>query len=99
MGFVNNFMMASNPQIVKTYAQNQLKEMFSLVINTAKMASYLLLIIGIPVFIEVEFCLSCGWASIRPMRHYFYASFLYNRGCKLSVLLLSVPSMLLAISN
>ncbi len=55
MGFVNNFMMASNPQIVKTYAQNQLKEMFSLVINTAKMASYLLLIIGIPVFIEVEF--------------------------------------------
>ena len=42
MGFVNNFMMASNPQIVKTYAQNQLKEMFSLVINTAKMASYLL---------------------------------------------------------
>lgn len=66
MGFVNNFMMASNPQIVKTYAQNQLKEMFSLVINTAKMASYLLLIIGIPVFIEVEFLLELWLGEYPP---------------------------------
>ena len=66
MGFVNNFLMAANPQIIKSYAQKQLKEMFSLVINSAKMASYLLLFIGIPVFIEVEFLLEIWLGEYPP---------------------------------
>lgn len=66
MGFVNNFLMAANPQIVKYYAQNQLHKMFSLVINTAKLASYLLLIIGIPVFIEIEFLLKLWLVEYPP---------------------------------
>lgn len=66
MGLVNNFLMAANPQIVKSYAQKQLKEMFSLVINSAKMASYLLLFIGVPVFIEVEFLLEIWLGEYPP---------------------------------
>ena len=66
MGFVNNFLMAANPQIVKYYAQKQLNEMFSLVINTAKLASYLLLFIGIPIFIEIEFLLKLWLVEYPP---------------------------------
>ena len=57
IGFVNNFLMAVTPQIVKNYAKKQMSEMFSLVINSAKLGSYLFLFISIPVFIEIEFLL------------------------------------------
>ena len=65
MAFVGNFMAATNPQIIKSYAQKHLEEMFTLVINAAKMSSYLLLIIGIPVFIELEFLLKL-WLGDYP---------------------------------
>lgn len=57
MQFVNNFLMAANPQLVKYYANNQLKEMANLAINTACYSTYLLLLIGIPVFVEIEYLL------------------------------------------
>lgn len=63
--FAANIIAAASPQIVKSYAQKHLDEMFSLVINTAKMSSYLLLIIGIPVFIEIEFLLKI-WLGEYP---------------------------------
>lgn len=50
---------------MKSYAQKHLDEMFSLVINSAKMSSYLLLIIGIPVFVEIEFLLKI-WLGEYP---------------------------------
>lgn len=65
MAFVNNFLMAANPQIIKSYAQNKLEDMYTLVINTAKLASYLLLIIGIPIFIETEYLLTV-WLGKYP---------------------------------
>lgn len=60
-----NIITAASPQIVKSYAQKRLDEMFSLVINTAKMSSYLLLVIGIPVFVEIEFLLKI-WLGEYP---------------------------------
>ena len=65
MSFVNNFLMAANPQIVKNYASGNLTEMFDLVINVAKLASCLLLLIGIPVFIDIEYLLSL-WLGEYP---------------------------------
>lgn len=55
MQFVNNFLMAANPQLTKYYANNQIREMQQLAINTAKLATFLLLFIGIPVFVEIEY--------------------------------------------
>jgi O-antigen/teichoic acid export membrane protein len=57
MQFVNNFLMAANPQLIKYYANNQIPEMVRLAINTANLATYLLLFVGIPVFIEIEYLL------------------------------------------
>lgn len=55
--FATNIIIAANPQIVKSYAQRHLDKMYSLVVHTGQMASYLMLTISIPVFIEIEFLL------------------------------------------
>lgn len=52
--FVENFQIALNPQIVKYYASNDVKAMANLTINGAQFSSYLLLLIGIPLFIDIE---------------------------------------------
>lgn len=65
MQFVNNFQMAANPQLVKYYANNQMREMARLAINTASFSTYLLLLIGIPVFLETEYLLGL-WLGEYP---------------------------------
>ena len=55
--FVENFMVALNPQIVKSYASGDIQRMSSLVINGARFGCYLFLLLGIPLFIEIEFVL------------------------------------------
>lgn len=56
--FVDNFLVALNPQIVKTYASNDIGRMSSLVINGGRFGCYLLLFLGIPLFIEIEWVLT-----------------------------------------
>ena len=58
MQFVNNFTMAINPQITKTYAAGQRQEMFKLVCRGAKFSYFLLLLIALPMIIETEIVLS-----------------------------------------
>lgn len=65
MQFVNNFQTAVNPQIVKLFAAGNKSEMIKLMINNSKFAGYLLLIIAIPVFIELEFVLEI-WLGEYP---------------------------------
>lgn len=55
--FVTNFQVALNPQIVKTYASGDINAMSKLVIRGAEYSSYLMLLLGIPLFIEIEFVL------------------------------------------
>ena len=61
-GFVNkfvvNFQIALNPQIVKMYASGNIAEMSKLTIRGAEYSTYLMLIIGIPLFVEIEFVLN-----------------------------------------
>lgn len=56
--FVLNFQVANRPQIVKYYAQSNLKEMHKLIMNSSKFSSYLLILFGIPVFIETPFLIN-----------------------------------------
>jgi O-antigen/teichoic acid export membrane protein len=65
MQFVNNFLMAANPQLIKFYANKQIKEMENLAIYTAKFATFLLLFVGIPVFIEIDYLLQL-WLGVYP---------------------------------
>ena len=63
--FVNNFQMASNPQIIKSYATDDKKYMINLVIRTSKFSFYLLFVLTIPVIMEIEYILKL-WLIIVP---------------------------------
>lgn len=55
--FVQNFQTAVNPQIIKQYAAKEYESLFQLVINNARLAEYLYLLIAIPAFVEINFVL------------------------------------------
>lgn len=56
-GFVTNFQMAVNPQITKTYAAGELKQMHSLIFSSTKLSFFLLFMFFLPLFIEAEWIL------------------------------------------
>ena len=50
--FCRNFQMALNPQITKTYAQQELDSMHKLIKRSSKFSFYLLLLLSLPVVLE-----------------------------------------------
>lgn len=54
MGFVNNFTMAINPQITKSYAANEKPYMFQLIYKGAKFSFFLMMFFAIPCILEAE---------------------------------------------
>lgn len=64
--FVLNFMMAINPQITKSYANGNHQYMCSLIFMSAKYASYIMLLIAIPLVIETEYVLNV-WLKEIPV--------------------------------
>ena len=63
--FVSNFQVAVNPQIIKQYAGKEWESLYKLVINNARIAEYLFLLIAIPVFLETDFLLKL-WLGDYP---------------------------------
>lgn len=63
--FVSNFQMASNPQIIKTYAAEDSEYMVNLVIRTSKLSFYLLFILSLPVILEIDYILNI-WLKLVP---------------------------------
>lgn len=53
-GFVTNFQTAFNPQIIKSYAQNDTNYLMSLMIRSAKLSSFLILLFFIPIIFELQ---------------------------------------------
>ena len=56
--FVSNFQTAFNPQIVKSWASNELEYFYSLLIRAAKVSYYLLFFIALPLHLNADFVLS-----------------------------------------
>lgn len=54
---VNNFSTSINPQITKSYASGNIKDMFVLICRGAKFSCFLLLLFAIPVLYEAEYIL------------------------------------------
>lgn len=52
--FVNNFTMAINPQITKSYAAGEREYMFKLICQGSKYAYILLLFLVVPIFLETD---------------------------------------------
>ena len=64
-GFVTNFQMALNPQIIKNYAIKELDYMNSIVLKGAKFSYYILFIIALPVFLSTDYILEL-WLGAYP---------------------------------
>jgi len=65
MQFSSNFQTALNPQITKTYAQNDLQSMHKLIYRSSKYSFMLLLLLSLPVMIEATAILKL-WLKIVP---------------------------------
>lgn len=64
--FVANFQTALNPQIIKSYAQNDMKSMYKLIFYSSKISFLLLFILSLPLFLETEYILSV-WLKKTPV--------------------------------
>ena len=65
MQFVNNFTVAVNPQIIKSYASGEREYMYKLVCLGAKYSYFLLLIFLVPIVCEADYILRL-WLKIVP---------------------------------
>lgn len=90
--FVNNFIIATRPQIIKYYASNQKTQMMKLAFQSSKFSYYLLFILSMPVLIETGIIFSV-WLKQIPE----YA-IIFTRLIIISTLIdvLSYPLMTLA---
>lgn len=70
-GFIRSFTMALNPQITKTYADNDIERCTNLVFYSAKYSFLIYLIFIIPVFVNVEYILSLWLTVIPPFTEMF----------------------------
>ena len=52
--FVQNYVFAVNPQVVKAYAAGEREDMMKLVFQTSKLAYFLLFVVVLPLMLEVE---------------------------------------------
>jgi O-antigen/teichoic acid export membrane protein len=63
--FVQNFQMAMNPQIIKSYAAGDLKYMHQLIFQGAKYSFFLLFTLSLPIMLETEIILKL-WLKTVP---------------------------------
>lgn len=63
--FVNNFTMAINPQITKSYANNNLERMYDLICFGSKYSFFLTLLITYPFLLETNWILKT-WLNVVP---------------------------------
>jgi O-antigen/teichoic acid export membrane protein len=63
--FVQNFMMALNPQITKSYASGDSCYMFKLVFQGARLSYYILLLLCLPIFLNTHYILVV-WLKLVP---------------------------------
>lgn len=63
--FINNFQLAVNPQIIKSYAQGNISRCHDLILQSSKFSYYLMLIIILPFLLNVDFILRF-WLKTPP---------------------------------
>lgn len=63
--FIINFQTALNPQIIKTYAQEDFVSMHLLMIRSSRFSFYLMWFLSLPILLETEFILRL-WLGIIP---------------------------------
>lgn len=64
-GFVSNFQMALNPQIVKSFAKDDREYMHQLIFQGSKYSFFLMYILSLPIILEADTILSI-WLKVVP---------------------------------
>ena len=72
--FVQNFMMALNPQITKSYASGDKKYMFNLIFQGARLSYYILLLLCIPIILNTHYILVV-WLKLVPEHTVLFVQF------------------------
>ena len=76
--FVSNFMVASNPQIIKTYAAGEYHETLKLLCRCSKFSFYLVLLLGIPLILQADYILSLWLVEVPAYTTVFVQLLLLN---------------------
>ena len=91
--FANNFMIALNPQITKSYASDDIKYAHFLVERGARFSFYILLFLAMPILLETEFILKI-WLNNFPQQ-----SLIFVRLVIMSTLVDSISNTLITLQN
>lgn len=78
-GFASNFMMAVNPQIIKTYAVNDKHNLDLLIYRGSKISFSLLTIISYPLIVLMPFILELWLGKVPPITILFTRLVLFNK--------------------
>lgn len=76
--FVANFQMASNPQIIKSYAVGAYDDTMKLVCQCSKFSFYLILILSFPVIFQADYVLGLWLEDVPPYTVSFVQIMLLN---------------------
>lgn len=55
--FISNFILAAEPQLVKSYARGEYDKMTSLVFNISQMTLFMLAVFAVPIWLEMDYVL------------------------------------------
>ncbi|MCX8531516.1 oligosaccharide flippase family protein [Chryseobacterium luquanense] len=70
-GFVTNFQLAVNPQIVKSYASEEKDYLTTLLFRSAKLSFFLMYLLSLPIILEIEQILRL-WLKIVPEQAFIF---------------------------
>ena len=70
-GFINNFMTAVNPPLIKCYVSEQWDELRSLMVKSTKFSFYLMLILSVPIIMSMESILAIWLKEVPEYTGYF----------------------------
>lgn len=63
--FISSFQTSLNPQITKSYAQQEYREMHKLIFMSSKFSFFLMLFLSLPIFLDTKFILKL-WLNVIP---------------------------------
>lgn len=75
---VTNFQLAVNPQIIKKYAENDIKSMLILISKSSRFSFYLMLLIALPILFEVDIILQYWLKNTPPKTSSFVFLIIIN---------------------
>jgi O-antigen/teichoic acid export membrane protein len=76
--FAYNFLTAVRPQIVKLFAEGNIRKMLSLMFESSKYAYFLLYIVALPVFLETDYLLNIWLKEVPDHASLFFRCVLLN---------------------